>query len=1018
MGFSLCGMTLIFQSQSRIGMSAGYVPSPFLVNIQSLQNYNSNITGLDPLTSLINSVSNIQEMVNYDQKRIFINTISKFNQIPIQVTDPINLSNVNLYQNGDLFTGSGLGVGSSGVSISSGGSAVYLASTTSASSIAVGLQVAGKTVFSFDGRGRALYTDPTGNVSTGANRFWISSATLAADKVQFLGNAESGQVLTAVDVSGTGQWNYVSTMKADDTAISLSSGGVYFRTNGADAGRVDSQRNWYFGSNALVGNNDLSTSNDISVFGGAIRYQGGGQPVVGAYLMVTDSLGTLKVSTVGVGPSSFIVGDQIQSGAMSVRADGSNKFVAITSGSYEIIRFTSNAVDVAKDLIVHGKLYISTAAAVKDYVLTSEGNNGESVWRPPDRLFTSSSAQEFKLDANTGSFQTRFDGTGEVIRMSTGGTLYGVNTDYDIDVTGFSAAEKFSSRNGPLRFFINKTTEVLRVGTNGYIGIGTTAPTVPLQVVGAIQASGSLQIGGNTTIGGSATIGDAVTALSFAGDGSALTNIQTINVGTGSNRLDVFQNTTRSRIGELQIAVSSLSSNLISSVTGLGAGMGGGYGKGDVTSTNLISTVAGLGTAGYLSTIPSFFVSTASLFSTLDGLGTFGYLSSGGGQPALTSSLKGLGTMTFISSAQLLSSFAGLKKNGFVFSSSATLRFPSSVGAIAIGYKPTGDLSGAIDVSGLIYSSGLRGNKAPFGLGIGQSTTATLFGYGITGGQGWKFGVQGDIDISGNIYKNGILYNLNGQVDNYWKRTPTTSNIFFADGVVGIGVPSPTYPLDVAGKIRCFGVDIIQGPGGTGSGILSTSQGSYASPWKYQGSNIYYDGGSVGIGTGISSVAANINFDISGSTRFNHGSVYITQAVASLGVGMPYGSDISGTLDVSGAIFADYIQVQTTGVFGGRVTAQDFLSLSDRRYKDEIQRLRHPWALLEGIRGHRYKWKKSGLRDIGLIAQDVLETLPEAVGGTMEDGLSVSYDKLIPVLVECIHDLRKEIADLKLALKK
>jgi hypothetical protein len=36
----------------------------------------------------------------------------------------------------------------------------------------------------------------------------------------------------------------------------------------------------------------------------------------------------------------------------------------------------------------------------------------------------------------------------------------------------------------------------------------------------------------------------------------------------------------------------------------------------------------------------------------------------------------------------------------------------------------------------------------------------------------------------------------------------------------------------------------------------------------------------------------------------------------------------------------------------------------------------------------------------------------------MKDGLSVSYDKLIPVLVECIHDLRKELADLKLLLKK
>ena len=988
-------------------MSAGYVPSPYVVNLQSLQNFNSNITGLDPLAVLTNSVANIQQMVNFDQKRIFINTISKFNQSPIQVTDPINLSNVNLFQNGSLFTGSGTSVGASGgLSISSGGTSIYLTSTTSASSIAIGFQIGSKTVFSFDGRGRALYTDPSGNISTGANRFVISSATLVADKVQFLGNAEAGKVLTALDVSGTGVWNHVSTMRADTTSVSLSSGGVFFRTEGQDAGRLDSHRNWYFGSNALVGNNDLVGSNDVSVFGGAIRYQGGGQPAVGAYLMVADSLGTLKVSSMSVGPSSFIIGDQIQSGGMSVRADGTNNFVAVTTGSSEIARFNATGLDLAGSAIVRGDLYISTVNAIKDYVLTAQDTGGKIELKAPYRLFTGLSAQEFALSTGTGAFHTTFNN--EEIRFSTGGTLYGANGSYDIDVNGFSASEKFSSRGGPLRFFINKTTEVLRVGTNGYIGIGTTAPTVPLQVVGSINASGSLEIGGIGQFGG------AVTATSFSGDGSALTNIQTINVGFGTNRLDIFQNTTRQVTGELQIAVSSLSSNLISSVTSLGNLIGSGSGKGDVTSTNLTSTVAGLGTIGYLSTVPSIFISSASLFSTLEGLGTFGYLSSGGGQPALTSSLKGLGTMNYISSSQFLSSFQGIKEGGFSFDKKATLRFPSTVGAIAVGYKATGDLSGAIDVNGLIFSGGLRGNAAPFGLGVGQSTTASLFGYGITGGQGWKFGIQGDVDISGNIYKNGVLYNLNGIPDVYWKRTPGKSDIFFADGSVGIGVINPSYPLDIAGKIRCYGVDVIPGPGP----ITSTSQGTYVSPWLYQGTNIYFNLGSVGIGTGLSSISTTISLDVSGSVRHHNGSFYMEKGSKTLGVGKHFGSDISGTLDVSGVIHGDYLEVNNTGKFGGTVTAQSFLSLSDRRYKEDIQRLGSPWALLQGIHGHRYKWKSSGLHDVGLIAQDVLETLPEAVGGTMEDGLSVSYDKLIPVLVECIHDLRKELADLKLALKK
>ena len=107
------------------------------------------------------------------------------------------------------------------------------------------------------------------------------------------------------------------------------------------------------------------------------------------------------------------------------------------------------------------------------------------------------------------------------------------------------------------------------------------------------------------------------------------------------------------------------------------------------------------------------------------------------------------------------------------------------------------------------------------------------------------------------------------------------------------------------------------------------------------------------------------------------------------------------------------LEVETTGIFGGRVTAQDFLSLSDRRYKDNLSLLSDPWSLLEPVRGYRYAWKDTQRQDIGLIAQEVLQRLPEAVGGDIEGGLSVAYDKLIPVLVECVRDLRREVDQLK-----
>ena len=52
-------------------------------------------------------------------------------------------------------------------------------------------------------------------------------------------------------------------------------------------------------------------------------------------------------------------------------------------------------------------------------------------------------------------------------------------------------------------------------------------------------------------------------------------------------------------------------------------------------------------------------------------------------------------------------------------------------------------------------------------------------------------------------------------------------------------------------------------------------------------------------------------------------------------------------------------------------------------------------------------------RDYGVIAQEVEKEFPEVVA-TREDGTkSVSYIKLIPLLIESIKELKKEIDSLK-----
>ena len=65
------------------------------------------------------------------------------------------------------------------------------------------------------------------------------------------------------------------------------------------------------------------------------------------------------------------------------------------------------------------------------------------------------------------------------------------------------------------------------------------------------------------------------------------------------------------------------------------------------------------------------------------------------------------------------------------------------------------------------------------------------------------------------------------------------------------------------------------------------------------------------------------------------------------------------------------------------------------------------WAIGR-LRGVRFEWRDTGARDIGFIAQEVTQVIPEAVVAHAGE-LYVSYDKVVPVLVETVKTLMKRI---------
>jgi len=98
---------------------------------------------------------------------------------------------------------------------------------------------------------------------------------------------------------------------------------------------------------------------------------------------------------------------------------------------------------------------------------------------------------------------------------------------------------------------------------------------------------------------------------------------------------------------------------------------------------------------------------------------------------------------------------------------------------------------------------------------------------------------------------------------------------------------------------------------------------------------------------------------------------------------------------------------------------------SDARLKNNITNIDNALLKVTEIRGVTFDWNDDYMskqpkddyfnrkHDVGVIAQEIEKVLPEAVA-TRDDGIkAVRYEKLVPLLIEAIKELKQEIDELK-----
>jgi endosialidase-like protein/collagen triple helix repeat protein len=174
---------------------------------------------------------------------------------------------------------------------------------------------------------------------------------------------------------------------------------------------------------------------------------------------------------------------------------------------------------------------------------------------------------------------------------------------------------------------------------------------------------------------------------------------------------------------------------------------------------------------------------------------------------------------------------------------------------------------------------------------------------------------------------------------------------------------------------------------------------------------------------GLATATSGITDGVSGRSDSNAG--VGVRGLASANTGLNYGvfgcsfstsgRGVYGWADASSGInYGVYGVSDSTSGFdffaGGAGT--NYGSSSSRRWKHNIEPIGDPLTKLAQLRGVYYDWddEHGGAHDVGMIAEEVGEVLPEIVQYEENgiDAIGMDYSKMTPLLVEAVNALRSQ----------
>jgi hypothetical protein len=258
----------------------------------------------------------------------------------------------------------------------------------------------------------------------------------------------------------------------------------------------------------------------------------------------------------------------------------------------------------------------------------------------------------------------------------------------------------------------------------------------------------------------------------------------------------------------------------------------------------------------------------------------------------------------------------------------------------------------------------------------------------FTGAAQFNGGIK---DAGGSLGVNGYVLKTDG-ADIDWVDPTTVAGLQGIQGIQGIqgtqGTQGITGTQGIQGITGTQGIQGIQGITGT-QGTTGTTGGTGT-----QGTT-----GTQGI-QGIQGILG------TQGTTGTSGSATLTNISNNRVMTAVSGTTLNGEANLT-------FDGSTLTVTGNVSASGNVNSGSDINLKTDIETVEDAVAIINQIRGVKFRWKDSNEPSVGIIAQELETVLPELVQINASGTKTVTYNGLIGVLVEAVKELKVEIEELK-----